>query len=153
MSFLVFITCSIKKITMNDYNLQIAELFLRLFTGILFLFQGYDKLFRLKIPAVTDLFAADAERYYISRPLLNLLAYCSSGVEFLGGLMLIAGFFTNYALYALGVDLLVVSFAFTFLEPMWNMKHVLPRFILVIVILIMPRHYQVFSLDNLLHLK
>ena len=138
---------------MNEYKLQIAELFLRLFTGILFLFQGYDKLFRIKMPGVIETFSADAQRYHVPRPLLTGLAYFTSIVEFIGGLMLIAGFLTNYTLYAMGLDLLLVSFAFSFMEPMWNLKHVFPRFVLIITLLILPQEYQVFSLDHAFQIK
>ena len=34
---------------MTDYKLAFAELFVRVFAGILFLFQGYDKLFHIKM--------------------------------------------------------------------------------------------------------
>jgi putative oxidoreductase len=138
---------------MNEYKLQIAELLLRSFTGILFLFQGYDKLFRIKMPGVVETFSADAERYHIPRLLLNSIAYYTSIAEFIGGLMLLAGFFTTYALYAIGLDLLLVSFAFTYMEPMWDMKHVFPRFVLIMALLVIPKEYQLFSLDHVLNLK
>ncbi|PBQ30603.1 hypothetical protein CNR22_02045 [Sphingobacteriaceae bacterium] len=136
---------------MNDDNLQIAELFLRLFAGTLFSFQGYDKLFRIKIPILTEAFALRVESYGLSRHLLNFFTYCSSSVELAAGLMLLTGFLTNFALYALGVNLLVVSFVFTFFEPMWNLRHVLPRLALVIFLLLVPIENKIFSLDQVLH--
>lgn len=133
---------------MGEYNFQIAEMFVRILAGILFVFQGYDKLFRIKMPGVIDAFAADADRFHIPRPMLNMIAYYTSIVEFFAGLFLLAGFFTSYALYALGLDLLLVAVAFTYMSPMWDMKYVFPRFVLVVTLLLMPDHYRLFSVDH-----
>lgn len=135
------------KKVMNEYKLQVAELLLRSFTAILFLFQGYDKLFRIKIPGVIDVFTADAERYHVPRPLLNIVAYYTSIAEFFGGLFLLAGLCTTYALYALGLDLLLVGLAFSYMTPMWDMKFVFPRLALVVALLLLPENYRYFSLD------
>jgi uncharacterized membrane protein YphA (DoxX/SURF4 family) len=135
---------------MNDYKLQIAELLVRIFAGILFLFQGYDKLFKIKMVGVIDTFTEDAERSHIPHALLSVVAYLTSCVEFLGGIMLLLGFGTTLALYALGLDLLLVSLAFTYMKPMWDMKFVFPRFALVILLLLMPDQYRFFSLDRLI---
>ena len=129
-------------------NIHIAELLIRVFAGILFLFQGYDKLFRIKIPGVIQIFKADAQSNHIPTSLLSGMAYYTSFAEFLGGLMLVFGFCTNYALYALGLDLLLVTLAFSFMEPMWNMKHVFPRFLLIVTLLLLPNEYGFFSLDH-----
>lgn len=136
-----------KKEVMNEYKFQVAELLIRTFAGILFLFQGYDKLFRIKMPEVIDVFTADADRYHIPRPILTLVAYFTSIAEFFGGLFLLAGFFTSCALYVLGIDLIVVSLAFTYMRPMWDMKYVFPRLVLVVTLLLLPEGYQQFSLD------
>jgi putative oxidoreductase len=135
---------------MAEHKLQMAELFLRVFAGILFLFQGYDKLFKVKISGVIDTFKADAGRQHIPGFLVTSMAYYTSIVEFLGGLLLIFGLFTTCTLYLIGIDLLLVCFAFSFMQPMWDMKHVFPRFILVIILLVLPGEYNNFSFDHLL---
>jgi putative oxidoreductase len=135
---------------MTEYKLQIAELLIRVFAGILFLFQGYDKLFKVKISGVIDTFKTDAGRQHIPGFLVTLMAYYTSIVEFFGGLLLILGLFTNYTLYLIGFDLLLVCFAFSYMKPMWDMKHVFPRFILVIILLILPNECNNFSFDYLL---
>lgn len=133
-----------------EYKLYIAETLMRIFAGILFFFQGYDKLFKIKMPGVIDTFMSDAYRHHVSRPLVSILAYYTTLVELIGGAFLVFGIFTNYALYALGVDLVLVCFAFSFIEPMWDMKHVFPRFILVIILLILPLENHKLSLDFLI---
>lgn len=125
----------------------IAELLIRLFAGIVFMFQGYDKLFRIKIPGVIDAFKVESENARIPGPLLSGLAYYTSYVEFFGGLALVLGFFTTYALYALSLDLLFVTIAFSYLEPMWDMKHVFPRLVLVVVLLLLPESIRQISID------
>ncbi|MBP7810009.1 MAG: DoxX family membrane protein [Bacteroidia bacterium] len=136
---------------MQEYKLYIAETMVRVFAGILFFFQGYDKLFKIKMPGVIDTFMRDASRRNISRPLVSLIAYYTSIVEFVGGLLLIVGLLSNYVLYALGIDLLLVCFAFSFIEPMWDMKHVFPRFLLIILLLLLPLEQNILSLDYLIN--
>ena len=142
--------CIIKN-TQVEYKLYIAESFLRIFAGILFFFQGYDKLFKIKMPGVIDTFMGDAYRHHVSRPFVAIIAYYTSIVELVGGALLVFGLFTNYALYALGLDLVLVCFAFSFIEPMWDMKHVFPRFMLVILLLILPMENHKLSLDFLIN--
>lgn len=136
---------------MAEYKLYIAETMVRVFAGILFFFQGYDKLFKIKMPGVIDTFMRDASRRNIGRPFVSLVAYYTSIVEFVGGILLVLGLLNNYALYALGIDLLLVCFAFSFMEPMWDLKHVFPRFLLIILLLLLPLEQNILSLDYLIN--
>lgn len=136
---------------MTEYKLYIAETMVRVFAGILFFFQGYDKLFKIKMPGVIDTFMRDASRRNISRPVVSLIAYYTSIVEFAGGILLVFGLLNNYVLYALGIDLLLVCFAFSFIEPMWDLKHVFPRFLLIILLLLLPLEQNILSLDYLIN--
>lgn len=140
------------KKNMDEHKLYIAEFLIRIFAGVLFIFQGYDKLFRIKMNAVINTFMNDASRYRVPRPAVAVISWFSSITEFFGGLFLITGFFTTYSLYALGIDLVLVAFAFSFVEPMWNMKHVFPRFVLVITLLLLPVSNRCLSLDKALQL-
>lgn len=141
------------KNTMENYKLEIAQLLIRLFAGSLFVFQGYDKLFRIKMPGVIDAFIDDAAEFHIPRSLITLMAYYTSIVEFIGGIFLIFGFFTTYTLCAIGLDLVLVTVAFSYLNPMWEMKHVFPRFLLVILLLVIPVENNPASLDFIMKLK
>lgn len=138
---------------MTDPKFQIAEFLIRIFAGILFLFQGYDKLFKIKMKEVISTFAIDTDRQKIPRPFVTLIAYYTSIVEFGGGILLICGLFTNYTLYALGLDLVLVCFAFSYMQALWDMKHVFPRFLLIILLLLLPEHYNFISLDHFLNFK
>jgi len=138
---------------MLAYKVEIAECIIRLFTGILFFFQGYDKIFKVKISGVVTNFLEDAEHVHIHKPLVTAISYCTSYIELIGGFFLIIGLFTNYALFALGLDLVLVCFAFSIIRPMWNMQHVFPRLLLVIILLLLPSEYTKIGLDYFLHIK
>lgn len=124
---------------------------LRLFCGILFLFQGYDKLFKIKVSGVIETFRYEAQQKHIPEWALWLMAMYTSYVEFFAGVLLIIGLFKNYALFLLGMDLVLVAAAFSYMKPIWDMKYVFPRLILVVLLLAIPNRWGVFSLDYLLH--
>ena len=138
---------------MIEYKMQIAEFIIRVFAGILFFSQGYDKVINIKMRTVVDTFLVDAEHMHIHRPLVTLFTFCTSYIEFIGGFLLMIGLFTNYALVALGFDLVMVCFAFSLVRPMWDMQHVFPRLILVCLLLFLPMECNKFGLDNFLNIK
>ncbi len=134
---------------MQDYQLHVFEFLIRVFAGTVFLFQGYDKLFNLKLKRVVDTFDDEAEKKHIPKPFVIISSYYSSIVEFLGGLLLIIGLFKPIVLTLLGLDLIMVALAFSTLEAMWDLKHVFPRLVLVGLLLVMPTEWELFSLSNL----
>ncbi|MGZ3862177.1 MAG: DoxX family membrane protein [Bacteroidia bacterium] len=136
-----------------QYKLEITESIIRAFTGILFLFQGYDKIFRIRLNGVIETFQDEAEHHHIPRPWVSIMVYYTSFVEFIGGLLLILGLFTNYSLIALGLDMALVALAFSIMNPVWDLSHVFPRLILIATLLIMPDEWNKFSLDFLFPAK
>ena len=139
----------IKLIKMLEYKLQITEMLLRMFTGILFLFQGYDKIFRVKISGVIETFLEEAEQHHIHRPWVTIVTYYTSIVEFVGGLLLLVGLFTNYSLILLSTDMVLVAFAFSVMNPVWDLRHVFPRLMLLTALLVFPNEWNKLSLDFL----
>ena len=77
----------------------LGPLFARIVTGWVFLWTGWGKLTHL--PLVTQNF----ESWGIPAP--HLLAPFASGVEFVGGILLLAGLLTRIAAGALGVVMIV----------------------------------------------
>lgn len=130
-------------------SFSILEIFVRVFAGILFIFQGYDKLFRVRIKGVVTVFQGEAGIYQIPSWLLTLLAFYTSVVEFFGGILLIVGFFTKFILVAFCADLILVALAFSIVEPMWDTKHVFPRVILIALLLALQANHSAYSLDAL----
>lgn len=132
-----------------DLNYNIAEVFVRCFLGILFVFQGYDKLFVVKIKNVVNAFHNEADRKHIPEFFLVFTSYFTSITEFIGGILLISGLFHQLVPIILAINLLIVAFAFSFLRPMWDMQHVFPRVILLTLTILLSNYFY-FGLDTLL---
>jgi putative oxidoreductase len=135
-----------------DLNFSIAEVFVRCFLGILFLFQGYDKLFVVKIKNVINAFHHETDRKHIPSFLLYFTSYFTSVTEFTGGILLITGLFHQYVPIILVINLLIVAIAFSFLKPMWDLQHVFPRVILLTLILLLSNYFY-FGLDTIIFIK
>jgi uncharacterized membrane protein YphA (DoxX/SURF4 family) len=135
---------------MIEYKMQIAECIIRIFTGILFFFPGYDKIFKIKLKAVAANFLEEAEHIHIHKPLVFIICYITSYTELIGGALLITGLFINYSLPALGIDLVLVCLAFSIIRPMWDMQYVFPRLLLIIILLFLPNDYHRIGLDYFL---
>ena len=138
---------------MQDYLHHIFELFIRLFCGIIFVFQGYDKLFKVKLNQVVDTFDDEAEKKHIPKPFVVFSAFYTSVVEFFGGILLIFGLFKPIVLALLGIDLIMVAMAFSIIEPMWDMKHVFPRLVLLSALMIIPHNWELYSIDYFMKLN
>lgn len=136
---------------MLQYQLEMVEWLVRIFTGVIFLFQGFDKLFKVKIRGVVETFMDEASQHHINRPMVTLMAHYSSFIEFFGGIALILGLFTKYVLVLMGLDLLLAALAFSVIEPMWDMRHVFPRLALVVSLMLIPAAWSRFSLDYLIN--
>ena len=135
---------------MIDMKLAMAEFLVRVFLGILFFFQGFDKLFVIKMPEVVNSFMKDAERRHIPHALVATISYFTSIIELIGGALLILGLYSNYAIIFLGLDLIIIAFAFSMMQAMWDLRHVFPRLLLLVILLVLPPHSHFFSLDFLL---
>lgn len=133
----------------TEINFSIAEAFIRCFLGILFVFQGYDKLFVVKIKNVVNAFHSQADRKHIPEFLLIATSYFTSITEFIGGILLITGLFHQFIPIILAINLLIVAFAFSFLKPMWDTQHVFPRVILLTLIILLSNYFY-FGLDTLI---
>jgi uncharacterized membrane protein YphA (DoxX/SURF4 family) len=135
---------------MNDRTSRaIAVLFARALLGIIFLMQGYGKVFTFTVPKVYHMFFQDFEKTILPKWLIWCTAYYTSYAELVCGFLLIIGLFRKYALCLLALDLVVVSFGHGFMEPIWDLQHVIPRAILVIAILLIPSQWDRWNLDEL----
>lgn len=135
---------------MNDKKSRAAGLlFTRLLLGIIFTLQGYGKIFKFTVPKVYGMFFKDFEATFLPKWLIWTTAYYTSWVELICGMLLIFGLFRKCALYLLGIDLLVVSFGHGLLEPIWDLQHVIPRAVLLIALLLLPREWDLWCADRL----
>ena len=133
----------------DDLNYQLAEAFIRCFLGILFVFQGYDKLFVVKIKNVVNAFHNDAQQKNVPNGVVVFVSYFTSITEFFGGMFLILGLFHSLVPILLGLNLLIVALGFSFLKPIWDLQHVFPRVVLLVIILLLSPYYY-FGVDTLL---
>lgn len=137
-------------LALNEYHFAIAVLFLRIFLGILFLFQGYDKVFGIGIPKVAETFKFELGKKNIPAWLYPVTAAYSSIVELLGAVLLIIGFAKSYVMILLAGDLLLVSVAMGMMNPLWDLRQVFPRAILLFILMVIPTEADLISIDYLI---
>ncbi len=131
-------------------NYHIAEFFARCFVAILFIFQGYDKLFIVKIKNVIGIFQTEATKKEIPKYLIVFISYFTSITEFFGGLLLLMGLFHQIVSVILAVNLLVVTIAFSVLKPVWDLQHVFPRFVILLLVILLSNYFY-FGLDTIFY--
>ena len=131
-------------------NLDIISLLLRLVTGTLFFFQGYDKIFKVKIDNVTRTFDDPMNPSFWPKPLLKPMIMLSSFAEMFGGIFLFFGLFKFATLSILSFDLLFVVFTFSSIKAMWDMQYFFPRFLFIIILWAIPFSADVYNLDKFL---
>lgn len=132
---------------MSYHHETAAVLITRVFLGILFFSQGYDKILKVKIKNVIETFEYSLISRHLPKFLLVIIAFFTSYIELIGGFLLIIGFLKYYALYLLGLDLILVAVAFGIVKPMWDMQFVFPRLLLLLILLIMPSQWDIISID------
>ncbi len=128
----------------------VALLAIRLVAGILFFAQGYDKLFVLGISRVKEPFTIAFQKAQIPDGLLRGAITISTLIEFICGLLLVTGLFRDYSVYLLLLNLVGVAAGFCLVQPVWDMQHYFPRFVLLILILLLPPEWDAWRLDNIL---
>jgi len=132
-------------------NQKAAAFFTRALLGVIFLMQGYGKVFTFGMDALYNSFAPYEEK--LPKFLVVFAAYFTTYAEFIGGFLLLIGLFRNYTLYALGVVLLIVSFGHGLSQPIWDLSHVFPRAVLLIALLVMPQDWDQWQIERLVRRK
>ena len=131
-----------------NLNHIIAALTLRLILGFIFFMQGLGKVFTWGVENVYNMdFFYKTYKDLLPNFLIHATAYYTSYIELIGGLMVVLGFKRDYSLYALASVLVIVTFGHGLAEPIWDLSHVMPRTILLVAILILPKEWDRFSVD------
>lgn len=134
---------------MNEVNQIVAVFIVRVFFGIVIFLQGYDKVFKLGINQVIKTFEYPLKAIKpLPHAILTAGVLYTSFVELIGGLLLIIGLVKHFTLYFIALDFIVASIGFGIMNPMWDMQHVFPRFLLLVALLIMPSQWDVISADH-----
>lgn len=136
--------------TIAQYHEAAAILIARLFLGVLFLFQGYDAVFNVKVKNIVDTYRQAFSAKGIPSYMLVMASWFTSGTELIGGALLILGLFKYLVLYLLGLNLIIAAIGFGLNTAMWDTKHVMPRLILLLLLLLFPQAIDIFSIDHLI---
>ena len=128
-------------------NQTIGLFITRVLLGLIFCLQGFAKIFNW---GIDNMYKNAFQAYEESLPKIITVftAYYTSYIEFIAGFLLIIGLFRNYALYALGSVLLIVSFGHGLKEGIWDLDHVMYRAILLIVLLLLPENWDKWRVGN-----
>jgi putative oxidoreductase len=124
--------------------------FIRTLLGIIFLMQGYGKVFTIGVVKIHELFFKNYEITFLPDWLIVSTAYYTSYIELIGGFLLVIGLFRKFTLYLLAIDLLVVSFGHGLVEPIWDLSHVMPRAILLAALFLLPAQWDKWNVDSLI---
>ena len=145
---------TVKQITPEEINLRAAGLlFIRCLLGLIFLMQGYGKVFTIGVGHIYDMFFKPFETTFLPKWLITATAYYSSYAELICGAFLLIGLFRKYVLYLLALDLLLVSFGHGLMEPIWDLSHVIPRAILLAPLFFLPQQWDKWNADSLFNKK
>jgi uncharacterized membrane protein YphA (DoxX/SURF4 family) len=128
-----------------------AIFFARVTLGLIFLMAGVWKVFQLgPLEHARRLFVVPYAETFL--PVWSLWATGTAVpvVELVAGGLLIIGLRIREASIALGFVLLLVTFGHLLKEPLYQFHtHVIPRLALLLVVLLLPREEDRFSLDGL----
>ncbi|RFC54737.1 DoxX family protein [Brumimicrobium aurantiacum] len=139
---------------MSNLNKIIGVFTLRMLLGLIFLMQGFGKIFSWGMDNVINApFFKGTFEDILPAYLINITAYYTSYIELIGGALLVLGLKTNYALYALASVLIIVTFGHGLAEPIWDLSHVMYRTILLVALLMIPRTWDKLSIDYLIEKK
>ena len=137
-----------------ELNRKIGVLTTRLLLGFIFLMQGFGKVFTWGIENVHNMpFFKESFNGILPEFVTVATAYYTSYVELIGGLLLIIGFKKDLALYALASVLIIVTFGHGLTDPIWDLSHVMYRAMLLITLLLLPKEWDKYSIDNLIEKK
>lgn len=135
--------------TLFDYNTVAAATIARIFLGLLFFFQGYDAIFRVGVGKAAATYEDGFGPKGVPRILTVAAAWFTSSTELICGFLLLLGLFEYAALYLLGLNLLVAATGFGIMSPLWDLKHVFPRLVLLLFLLLLPESWNTWTFDHL----
>ena len=134
----------------SQHHETIAVFIARVFLGLLFFFQGFDSIFNVKIKNVIETYQNSFANKGIPKFFTIWGVLFTSYTELVCGFFLMLGLFEYCSLYLLGINLIIASFAFSINTPMWDMRYVFPRLIILLFLLLVPYSWNTLSLDYLL---
>lgn len=136
---------------MTNKNQRAAGLFfMRSLLGVIFLMQGFGKVFTYTVDGVYQSAFAEMESTWIPVFLLKFTAYFTSYAEMIGGLFLVIGLFRQWTYILFGMVLLLVAYGHGLTSPIWDLQHVLFRGVLLFPLFLLPIEWDKWAVDNLI---
>lgn len=139
--------------TDTSLNRTVLLFAVRLILGFIFLMAGYGKIFTWGIENVYNGSFASFGDTFLPVFLLKFTAYYTSYVELIAGALLIIGIKRDYALYALASVLIIVTFGHGLQSPIWDVKDVVFRTVLLGVLLASPIEWDKWQVEKLWNKK
>ena len=132
-----------------------AIFFARAILGLIFFMAGVWKVFELgPIEHARRLFIVPYADTFLPAWALWATGTVIPLIELIAGALVLIGFRTREALIALGGVLVTVTFGHLLLKPLYEFHtHVIPRAMLLLFVLVMPRADDRFSIDHWLQRK
>lgn len=134
----------------DDTSKMVAIMTARIILGLLFLFQGYDKIFRVGIGQVSSAVNTGIANGILPSKLVNITVFISSWIELVAGGMMILGILKTVAAVALCMNLIVVTIGFSWSKPIWDELHVFARLSLLLLVMLLPTEWDRLSFDYLI---
>ena len=131
----------------EELLIPFALLLMRLWLGMTLLMQAGDKLFSIGIHNVSEALEFKISRIKLSPSFYIFFTGLTSCLEFAGGILLILGLFKVFAFAMIGVNMLLVSLAFSLNSPMWDMRHFFPRFLILLLLMFLSHGNDWYSID------
>ncbi|NER14276.1 DoxX family membrane protein [Leptobacterium flavescens] len=131
-------------------KIAIPTLFSRLLLGVIFLMQGYGKVFTWGVSNVYNNGFKAYEETFLPGFLVKFTAYFTSYGELICGLLLILGLFRKVSYLWLAAILLIVSFGHGLQSPIWDLQHVFVRSVFLIFLMMIPLEKDSYALDHLI---
>ena len=125
--------------------------FIRVLLGIIFFMQGLGKLTNWGFENLYNNGFKSFEDTFLPTFIIKFAAYYTTYVELIGGFLLIIGLGRKYAMLALALVLLIVSFGHGLQSPVWNVTDVLFRSILLAPLMLFPQDWDKWHLDHFLN--
>ena len=132
---------------------QFLPFMVRFILGSLFFFQAYDKLFRIGMGNTYNAIHPECRERNIPDWMVKISIWGSTYIELIGGVLLILGFYKPLAMLLLGINLMMVTVALSYLKGLWSIEHVFPRVVLLIVLYFIPLEWDAWTLDSLFNIK
>ena len=126
-----------------------AIFFARAVVGLIFFMAGVFKVFSLGPAEHVRRYFLPFQDTFLPTWSLWAVGFAIPFVELIAGALLILGLLTRPALISLGFVLVIVTFGHLLHAPLYAFhEHVIPRLALVLLVLLLPREWDRYSIDG-----